>query len=64
MPQITLKMNKEEIKDLIFQLPPQDFLELANSIEERVETFSMMRLAETGFGEWDEEGEDIYDAQA
>ena len=56
-------MNKEEIRELIFQLPPQDFIELANSIEERAETFAMMRLAETGFREWNQEGEDIYDAE-
>jgi hypothetical protein len=33
------------------------------AIEERVETVAMMKLAETGFQERNEEGEDIYDAQ-
>jgi hypothetical protein len=64
MPQITLDMTIEEIKALIFQLPPQELLALADAIEERTETIAVMRLAETGFREWEEDGEDIYDAEA
>jgi signal transduction histidine kinase len=64
MPQITLDMSIEEIKALIFQLPPQELLALADAIEERAETIAVMQMAETGFREWEEEGEDIYDAEA
>lgn len=49
---------------MIFQLPLQEFMMLADAIEERIETVAMMQLAETGFREWNEEGEDIYDAEA
>lgn len=64
MPQVTLNLEIEEIKALILQLPPQELLALVDAIEERVETVAMMQLAETGFAEWDEAGEDIYDAEA
>ncbi len=52
------------MKTLIFQLPPQQLLTLVEAIEARAETLTMMQLAETGFREWHEEGEDIYDAEA
>lgn len=62
--QVMLNLSVEEIKALILQLPAQELLALADAIEERVETVAMMQLAETGFVEWNEEGEDIYDAEA
>ena len=40
------------------------FLKLVDAIEERAETMTMMSLSETGFHEWNEEGEDIYDGEA
>ena len=64
MPQITLDMSLDEIKELLLQLPPQELPALIDAIEERTQTIGMMSLAETGFAEWDEEGEDIYDAEA
>ena len=60
MTQATLSMSLDEIKSIIFKLPPQEFLTLVDALEERAETVAMMRLAETGFQEWNEEGEDIY----
>ena len=62
MPQITLDMSLEEIKELVLQLPPRELLALIDAIEARAETISMMSIAESGFREWNEEGEDIYDA--
>ena len=62
MPRVTLDLSLEEIKALILQLPPAELLSVADAIEERRETASMMQLAETGFAEWTEEGEDLYDA--
>lgn len=64
MPQVTLDMSADEIKNLIFQLPPAELMKIAEEIEARAETVGMMHLAETGFSEWNEEGEDIYDAKA
>ena len=64
MPRITLDLSTEEIKNLVFQLPAQEFLVLVDAIEERAETIAMMRVSETGFQEWNEDGEDIYDAKA
>ena len=64
MPQLTLDVSMDEIKSLIFRLPAEELLTLADAIEERAETVAMMGLAETGFQEWNEEGEDIYDVEA
>ena len=64
MPRITVDLSTEEIKNLLFQLPAHDFLVLVDAIEQRAETIAMMRVSETGFQEWNEDGEDIYDAKA
>jgi hypothetical protein len=56
-------LSVEELKSQIFQLPPQELIALMEAIEERAETVGMMSLAESGFAEWNEEGEDIYDAE-
>ena len=64
MPQIKVDLEIEDIKSLVFQLPVEEFLTLANTIMERAETVGMMKLSETGFHEWEQEGEDIYDEQA
>ncbi len=52
----------EEIKQMIFQLPIQEQITLMEDLEEKLETLQMMQLAETGFMEWNDEEEDIYDA--
>jgi hypothetical protein len=64
MPKVTLNMSLEDIKTLVFQLPTQEFLSLADAVEDRSETVTMMQLSETGFQEWNEEGENIYDGEA
>jgi len=64
MSETALTISLDEIKSIIFQLPTQEFFTLVDAIEARAETVAMMRLAETGFQEWNEEGEDIYDAEA
>lgn len=63
MPQVMLDLAADQIKEIIFQLPSQDFVALWDAIEERAETFAIMQLAETGFREWSEDGERIYDAE-
>lgn len=57
-------VGMEEVRSLIFRLPAQELLSLADAIQEQVETIAMMQLAETGFSEWLHEGEDLYDAKA
>ena len=64
MPQIKVDLKIEDIISLVFQLPAEEFLTLANTIMERAETVGMMKLSETGFQEWEQQGEDIYDEQA
>ena len=51
----------EEIKQMVFQLPIQEQITLMEDLQEKLETAQMMQLAETGFAEWNDEEEDIYD---
>lgn len=60
---MTLNPSIEEIKAAIFQLPVSEIVALMADIEERVETARMMQLAETGFQEWNDPEEDIYNAE-
>lgn len=64
MPQLKSDVNVEEIKNLAFQLPTSEFLSLVDNLEEKAESIVMMQLAESGFSEWDEPGEDIYEDKA
>ncbi|MBE9227858.1 hypothetical protein IQ264_20765 [Phormidium sp. LEGE 05292] len=57
---MTSNLTKEEIKEMIFQLPVEQIIALMADIEERVENLTMMQLAETGFTEWNDPEEDIY----
>ena len=50
-----------DIESLIFQLPAEQIIILADAMMEKAETLGMMKLSETGFKEWNEKGEDIYD---
>jgi hypothetical protein len=58
--QSTNLKNIEEIKTIIFQLPIDQILTLISEIEEKVTSIAMMKLAETGFQEWNDPEEDIY----
>ena len=62
MPQVTLEISTEELKALFLQLPPEDLLTIADEVEDRAETIAMMKLSESAFEEWNEPGENIYDA--
>lgn len=57
---MTITPNLQEIKTMIFQLPVEQLITLISEIEERLETVTMMQLAETGFQEWNDPEEDIY----
>lgn len=64
MPRVTVEVSVDEIKRLLFQLPPDQFLKVVEEVEERAETIEMMKGAESGFQEWEAEGENIYDADS
>ncbi|MGI2906224.1 hypothetical protein [Tolypothrix sp. VBCCA 56010] len=57
---MTVNVSIEEIKAMISQLPVEELVALMAEIEERLETVTMMQLAETGFNEWNDPEEDIY----
>ncbi|EAW44263.1 hypothetical protein N9414_03408 [Nodularia spumigena CCY9414] len=59
---MTITPSIEEIKTMIFQLPVEELITLISAIEERLETLTIMQLAETGFQEWNDPEEDIYNA--
>ncbi len=57
---MSLNPTVEEIKEMILRLPRQELVVLIKDIEERLETLDLMQLAETGFPEWNDPEEDIY----
>ena len=59
---MTSNLTLEEIKKIIFQLPIQEQKALKDDLQEKLATVEMMQLAETGFAEWNDEEEDIYDS--
>ncbi|MCY7276539.1 MAG: hypothetical protein LH702_23095 [Phormidesmis sp. CAN_BIN44] len=63
MPQTKAQPSIEEVKQLVFQLSPQDLLTLLTDIQERLYTTEMMQVAESGFQEWNDPEEDIYSAE-
>ena len=59
-----LTLTLEEIKTLIFKLPIEEQITLMEDLEEKLESLAMMKLAETGFSEWNDPEEDIYNADS
>lgn len=57
MPKVTFEITMDEI---LSQLSPSQIRELDQKIHEYLETQMMMRVAETGFSEWEDPEEDIY----
>jgi hypothetical protein len=62
MLQTNLPPTIEQVKQLAFQLSSQDLLALLNDIQERLYGHEMMQIAESGFQEWNDPEEDIYNA--
>lgn len=54
----------EQIKSMIAQLSAQDLSVLSCEIAERLQAQEWMTLTETGFQEWNDEEEDIYDIES
>ena len=52
-----------DVKHLISQLSQKDLLTLLIDIKDKLQTFEMMSIAESGFQEWDDPEEDIYHAE-
>nr|WP_232826256.1 hypothetical protein [Cyanothece sp. BG0011] len=57
---VTMNMTRAEIKEIIMQLPIEEINQLIDDIQETIETKELMKLAETGFQEWNDPEEDIY----
>ncbi len=55
-----MNVTQEKIKSMILQLPVEEINQLIDEITETIETKEFMKLAETGFKEWDDPEEDIY----
>ena len=64
MPKAEVQPSIEEVKRLAFQLPTQDLITLLSDIQEWLYTSEMMQIAESGFQEWNDEEETIYDAES
>ena len=57
---MTINMTVAEIKQIIFKWPLAELMALDEEISEKIATTEMMQLAETGFQEWNDPEEDIY----
>ncbi|HIK11670.1 MAG TPA: hypothetical protein IGS52_15655 [Oscillatoriaceae cyanobacterium M33_DOE_052] len=57
---MTSNITAAELKQIIFDLPLDDLIALDAEISEQIASKAMMQLAETGFQEWNELEEDIY----
>ncbi|MFM5998316.1 MAG: hypothetical protein ACKPCI_13640 [Dolichospermum sp.] len=55
-----MTVKKEEIKAMILQFPVEEINELIAEIRKSLEIREFMKLAETGFTEWNDPEEDIY----
>ncbi len=55
-----MNLTQEKIKAMILQLPVDEINQLIEEITESLEIKEFMRLAETGFNEWNDPEEDIY----
>ncbi|HBK22821.1 MAG TPA: hypothetical protein DDZ60_10065 [Planktothrix sp. UBA10369] len=55
-----MNFTQEKIKAMILQLPVDEINQLIEEITESLEIKEFMRLAETGFNEWNDPEEDIY----
>lgn len=62
MPQTQFHPRIEDLKHLVSQLSQQDLLILFADIQEQLQTFEIMSIAESGFQEWNDPEEDIYNA--
>lgn len=60
MPKLMVEFRTKELVDLLSQLSPSELSKLMEELRKRMETFGMMKLAESAFTEWRNSEEDIY----
>ena len=61
---IQTQISVEEVRQLAFQLSQKDLLSLLTDIQERLYTSELMSIAESGFQEWSDPEEDIYNVES
>ncbi len=57
MAKISLDVPTDAIKELLTQLSPDDLRAVVASVQNRLESLQMMKLAESAFAEWNAEDE-------
>jgi hypothetical protein len=60
---MSVSLTIAEIKEIIGQLPVPVLEELMQQIQEKIESKEFMQLAESGFSEWYDREEDIYESK-
>ncbi|MEG5060739.1 hypothetical protein QUB60_22865 [Microcoleus sp. A2-C5] len=60
---MSVSLSIAEIKEIIGQLPVSVLEDLLQQIQEKIETEKFMQLAESGFSEWYDPEEDIYESK-
>lgn len=60
---MTTNLSIAEIKEIIGQLPVSVLEDLREQITEKIESEKFMQLAESGFSEWYDPEEDIYESK-
>ena len=61
---MSVSLSIAEIKEIIRQLPVSALEDLMQQIQEKIETEKFMQLAESGFSEWFDPDEDIYESKS
>ena len=61
---MTSNITVAELKQMIFNLPLEELIDLDAEISEKIASQAMMQLAETGLQEWNEPEEDIYNDES
>lgn len=59
MARVTVEMSVEGVRELLAQLTPQELQAALATIQDRLESLQMMKLAESAFSEWNAEP-DLY----
>lgn len=57
MAKVTVEMPLDGVKQLLSQLTPQELWAVLASVQDRLDTLQMMKLAESAFADWDAEDE-------
>ena len=60
---MTTNLSIAEIKEIIGQLPVSVLEDLREQITEKIESEKFMQLSESGFSEWYDPEEDIYESR-